>query len=109
LKEVALCQKLQKGNFQRIVQFFDSERIVTRKKGELIIKLEYGNCNLGECLEIRKNNKDLYSQNEAIIIFWDLITGLSEAKSINICHCDVKPANCILCEEKGDACYKFAD
>lgn len=108
LKEVNIMKEIQ--NFENIVKLISY--YVNDYEGEAFIIMEEADRTLEDYLQTISEDKGM-NMEEIIEMLTHLVNGLKKAKSINIAHLDIKPANIlifeILCESGSERIFKLND
>ena len=106
--EVQILKELSSLHSDFLLSFYGFQTLDKFDSKSFIMQMEYGVCNLRELFELRIKENNLYSFQQASLLAFDLIEGLLAAKSVGICHRDIKTEN-ILFMNVDPFCYKFAD
>jgi len=91
--EVQIMKELNSLESRLITKFLSFSILDKEETKNLLIKMEDGGCNLSEMLTIRKTTKQMYSSEECLLLAYDIIEGLLQAKSLGIAHRNIKSAN----------------
>ena len=100
--EIMLMIQIDHPNVIKLYEIFEDSRYI------YLIMEECEGGELFERIFQRINEKNLYSEKEAAIIFRQMMNAICHCHSLNICHRDLKPENLMFLNSSND-CLKVID
>ena len=112
MNEIFILKKLKNKNTQNFfVQLHDYYITINKQTNlkALFLVEELCLCNLNDIIRFR-NEKNLgWAEDQKLYIMNHLIKGIEKAKTMGVCHRDIKPHNILFSNQGNLTVYKFGD